>query len=286
MAQHMTSLNEKREAQASGLAPTLQDLIYLVHGTGSGRDRVFTLEEVAELLRRHGMVPLELDGGSEQGVHYKTTLDGERVVLESRNYSDDSLNLKNEVGISAIVMTNFEGTPTPTDERASVTLMRNKVKFEKVIEDSDHEGRAWNFTTEIRDSGEIEIAKKNVDAEGNIYLTKNLHIDTDYGVWNNGDGEGFKKLNFNRLSLVVRNITASDAYITGTFDASDVVNLGAADKKTTSRGPMDVKGTFDASDTVNLGAAESGNVAAKKTTVRGGLKVNGGASIDKINEHL
>lgn len=50
MAENVTTLNEIRNRMAAGELPSLTDLIYAVRGTGSNREKAFTLEEVRNLL--------------------------------------------------------------------------------------------------------------------------------------------------------------------------------------------------------------------------------------------
>jgi len=52
MAQHFTTLPERYEAQQAaypGWTPELNDVVYVTHGTGSDRDRVFTLGQIRDL---------------------------------------------------------------------------------------------------------------------------------------------------------------------------------------------------------------------------------------------
>ncbi|WP_407447879.1 hypothetical protein [Fibrobacter sp.] len=54
MAENVTTLLEKRQKQQQehpDWAPALEDLLYMIHGTGSDRDRIYSLEEVRNLLQ-------------------------------------------------------------------------------------------------------------------------------------------------------------------------------------------------------------------------------------------
>ena len=50
MAQNITTLNEIRDNNPSGASITLSDLLYMVNGAGSTRDRAYTVEELKDFL--------------------------------------------------------------------------------------------------------------------------------------------------------------------------------------------------------------------------------------------
>ena len=54
MAENVTTLLDKWQKQHQdhpGWKPTLEDILYVIHGTGSDRDRLYSLEEVRDLLQ-------------------------------------------------------------------------------------------------------------------------------------------------------------------------------------------------------------------------------------------
>lgn len=54
MAENTTTLLEKWQKQQQehpDWAPTLEDLLYIIHGTGSDRDRIYSIEEVRNLIQ-------------------------------------------------------------------------------------------------------------------------------------------------------------------------------------------------------------------------------------------
>lgn len=54
MAENVTTLFDKWQKQQQDhpdWVPTLEDILYVIHGTGSDRDRVYTLEEVRDLMQ-------------------------------------------------------------------------------------------------------------------------------------------------------------------------------------------------------------------------------------------
>lgn len=93
--QSITTYVAKKAAQDEAhpdWAPSLEDVLYVVHGTGSDRDRLYTLQQIADLLASGtGLNPLILKD-YDNGGFWKVELTGETIEFTRNNGGTETPN--------------------------------------------------------------------------------------------------------------------------------------------------------------------------------------------------
>lgn len=110
MAQFITTLNDIRELMQQGWTPSLSDIIYVCHGSGSYRDRAFTLEEIRNLL---------------QGVFSEISIEGQHG---SMSLNAGAMSFNHEDGEQYVKVSFVDGLKIDKDDDKGATVNEGGVK--------------------------------------------------------------------------------------------------------------------------------------------------------------
>lgn len=167
MSQFTTTTQLVRERTvAEGLKPTLSDIIFADHGTGSKRHRAFSIEEIADLIL----------GGETDEIVIKTTGGSQEVTLTLTPF--------------AITYTKVDGQTTTTRKidfngnDSNLDAMRLKKLSGGTAIDATHYKLVIDTVTEMLENVVIGTSEsnKNLTVHGNVtidgYVLGNLDIGT------------------------------------------------------------------------------------------------------------
>ena len=167
MSQFTTTTQLVRERTvAEGLKPTLSDIIFADHGTGSKRHRAFSIEEIADLIL----------GGETDEIVIKTTGGSQEVTLTLTPF--------------AITFTKVDGQTTTTRKidfngnDSNLDAMRLKKLSGGTAIDATHYKLVIDTVTEMLENVVIGTSEsnKNLTVHGNVtidgYVLGNLDIGT------------------------------------------------------------------------------------------------------------
>lgn len=167
MSQFTTTTQLVRERTvAEGLKPTLSDIIFADHGTGSKRHRAFSIEEIADLIL----------GGETDEIVIKTTGGSQEVTLTLTPF--------------AITFTKVDGQTTTTRKidfngnDSNLDAMRLKKLSGGTAIDATHYKLVIDTVTEMLENVVIGTSdsNKNLTVHGNVtidgYVLGNLDIGT------------------------------------------------------------------------------------------------------------
>lgn len=167
MSQFTTTIQLVRERTvAEGLKPTLSDIIFADHGTGSKRHRAFSIEEIADLIL----------GGETDEIVIKTTGGSQEVTLTLTPF--------------AITFTKVDGQTTTTRKidfngnDSNLDAMRLKKLSGGTAIDATHYKLVIDTVTEMLENVVIGTSdsNKNLTVHGNVtidgYVLGNLDIGT------------------------------------------------------------------------------------------------------------
>lgn len=178
MAENVTTLLEKWEKQQQDhpeWTPALEDILYVNHGSGSDRDRLYSLEQVRDLIQ--GLFELihmekngsELDADGEklivkkstQGGNYTATLDKDGMVVGFPTIGYIRYGLRKIEFLAA------DGT-TKVGE---FSLDNGKFKFDKSVNvTGDIEGSGdVNASGDLRAAGKVVSRGKEVNSYGDKF---------------------------------------------------------------------------------------------------------------------
>lgn len=110
MAQFITTLDEIKERMQQGWTPSLSDIIYVCHGSGSDRDRAFTLEEIRNLL---------------QGVFSEIDIEGQHG---SMSLNAGAMSFNHEDGEQYVKVSFVDGLKIDKDDDKGATVNEGGVK--------------------------------------------------------------------------------------------------------------------------------------------------------------
>lgn len=91
-SQNITSILErwlKQVEQHPDWKPSLEDVVYMIHGSGSDRDRLYTIRQIADLIKDNGLNPLVFKTDVVQGSYHRVTIDGSSIKVEQLDTNDD-----------------------------------------------------------------------------------------------------------------------------------------------------------------------------------------------------
>lgn len=161
MAQHFTSLPERHAAQQTAhpdWTPELNDVAYVTHGTGSDRDRVFTLGQIRDLF------------GSTVGIKV--------IAISELTY--DAVRLANASGNIVVVTSAEQGGGTQTTVR--------KYWVQEGGKTGANTGNGFQFNR--LNAAEMKLEVLSIDEEDTITTSEiQINANTFNGITVNGNAE-------------------------------------------------------------------------------------------------
>jgi hypothetical protein len=169
MAENITTILEMREAMDPSEKPTLADLVYLIDGSGTPRDKPFPLSDIMELFQ----------GGAASEIVIRTTGGSQEVTLT--------------ITPSAITFTKVDGQTTTTRKidfngnDSNLDAMRLKTLSGATAIDATHFKLVIDTVTEMLENVIIGTSEsnKNLTVHGNVVIDGAVNSNLDVGTSQN-----------------------------------------------------------------------------------------------------